>query len=749
MSSVLPGKTWALAALFVSSTWSVQGQEATCPGGTCARPEAEEEADLMRTSLLQTRSLKSQVEAKSASAAEDLAARKAALLQELDSVESRLAQSEADGVSEGVRARATSLKTRNLLEGTSGCHDITEDDVDSLCWKSINWARNDGKAIHPEWYPNLYNTTPIAQWQAFVFKNSHGQCPAPCNWHGTDGLCNEVPAPKLWAPRLPKESFEVKILSYNLFWWNLFRQHKTRNNMAAHLIEKTNSPPYDVMGFQECESKHTLMHPLGLDKEFTSFDANHAICQSFRKDAWDLLKHGETDVAEDQLTEYYGTRGTVWMRIKHKGTGATLFFVNHHGPLSVNSGGLCGGESVAHNILHLIKKEASEGDIIVVVGDFNANGASKTIQTLWKNLVLAYNGVSFGGVDNVFTNVPKSWVVETKDIGSGGSDHHAVSVTLEIKAAAEAALLAKEAEEQGEDGVEEPALIQEEEGHEVAPISLTDNELFDKLIENASGSCQSYGCTGHYVASQACQCTGSCKKYNNCCFDYDVTCNGKNKAHSCRSYGCSTKWNIGNSCQCTASCKKQNDCCWDYHATCETQQGQQPTAPKPEPREEDAKGSCKKYGCQNTYNPSHKCQCSQSCHKHNNCCHDYYAKCARKNRGPVTKEPMQSVRDSAKSECGVHETNIQYIYEGGWHTNIDRVASPRDCCRKCDQHHGCRTWVWYDWVDEIKDPRCTLQGGNPTSKVKKEGIVSGMPIHIAQQVAWKESKHAISEMPAL
>ena len=48
------------------------------------------------------------------------------------------------------------------------------------------------------------------------------------------------------------------------------------------------------------------------------FQGTHAICMAYRKDTWQLLVKGETDVAEDMRTEYYGTRGTQWMRLQHK-----------------------------------------------------------------------------------------------------------------------------------------------------------------------------------------------------------------------------------------------------------------------------------------------------------------------------------------------------------------------------------------------------------------------------------------------
>merc|ERR1719293_336267 len=93
---------------------------------------------------------------------------------------------------------------------------------------------------------------------------------------------------------------------------------------------------------------------------------------------------------------------------------------------------MCGGVSTARNLLNLVAEKAGAGDVIVIVGDFNANAASLTIQELWKHLVLLYNGDSFGGVDNVFSNLGMSSRVKTENLGNGGSDHNAISVTLEV-----------------------------------------------------------------------------------------------------------------------------------------------------------------------------------------------------------------------------------------------------------------------------------------------------------------------------
>jgi len=122
----------------------------------------------------------------------------------------------------------------------------------------------------------------------------------------------------------------------------------------------------------------------------------------------------------------------LWMRLQHHATGRTLFFVNHHGPLSVNSGGICGGQATAHNLVRIMLDNAKLGDALVLTGDFNANAASLTLRTLRKYLVQVFNGNVFGGIDNILSNIEGSDIVATKTLGKGGSDHNAINAVLSL-----------------------------------------------------------------------------------------------------------------------------------------------------------------------------------------------------------------------------------------------------------------------------------------------------------------------------
>lgn len=244
--------------------------------------------------------------------------------------------------------------------------------------------------------------------------------------------CEGAEAPKLLGPEPGTAPTDIKVLSYNLFWWHLFQVQGGNNHSAGKLILANMDQPFDAMGFQECEDPKQVLEPVGLLGRYEVIWGPHATCMAYDTKAWKMLANGRGEVGEDIPMRYYGKRGTQWMRLANLETGAKLFFINHHGPLSINSGGICGGKATAYNLLQMVARHSVPGDAVVLVGDFNSNAGSLTIQHLWRHLVHVFVGPSFGGVDNIFSNLGMEAVTETKVLGSGGSDHSAISATLRL-----------------------------------------------------------------------------------------------------------------------------------------------------------------------------------------------------------------------------------------------------------------------------------------------------------------------------
>jgi endonuclease/exonuclease/phosphatase family metal-dependent hydrolase len=228
----------------------------------------------------------------------------------------------------------------------------------------------------------------------------------------------------------------VKVLSYNLYWWHLFRDKGGNEGSAGKLIAEAGAEePFDIMGFQECENPGWVLHDANLLEHYTTFLGPYATCVAFRHTSWALLAHGDADVAEDGdwlRDNYWSKRTAHWLRLRHISSNRTVFFVNHHGPLPLHSGGLCGGAATAYNLLRVINSNGQSGDAVILAGDFNANGDSMTVRSLATQLRWVYQGKPFGGVDNFFTNMHSGHVNKTYNYGGGGSDHDALGITFDL-----------------------------------------------------------------------------------------------------------------------------------------------------------------------------------------------------------------------------------------------------------------------------------------------------------------------------
>jgi endonuclease/exonuclease/phosphatase family metal-dependent hydrolase len=219
----------------------------------------------------------------------------------------------------------------------------------------------------------------------------------------------------------------LKVLTYNLFWWNLFGR-RGGGRAGQKIADGGRHEAYDIMAFQECDDRWRVLHDAGLSSSYTAIKGGHATAIAYKTSRWELLAKGKEDVAEDQ-PGLYGRRGAAWVRLRRKSGGQVVFLVNHHGPLHVNTGGSCGGEATAYNMLRIVGRNAHRGDFVIVTGDFNAAAHSAAAQTLERYLQRTFTGTSFGGVDHFFAGCP---AVSKQNLGSGGSDHDALEAVFHL-----------------------------------------------------------------------------------------------------------------------------------------------------------------------------------------------------------------------------------------------------------------------------------------------------------------------------
>lgn len=269
------------------------------------------------------------------------------------------------------------------------------------------------------WYPNV-------DWLKWDFEKRY-----------TD-LCatrEELVAPMVSKPALGGEEVMLKVLTYNLHWWQLFEAWHGKGGSAGKLVAASNALGYfDILAFQECGDEDRVMKDAGLLKYYETFAAPYQKCVAYRKDAWDFLDEGHVNITHDVHWNNWGMRGAQYLRLRHNKTGHTVFFVNYHGGLSVNAGGVCGGKAAARNILNMINSRSHYDDKVILVGDFNSNPASHLVRELRTSLLHVYSGTVLGGIDNILTNLPASSVVGNYNLGTGGSDHDALSTVFNLAA---------------------------------------------------------------------------------------------------------------------------------------------------------------------------------------------------------------------------------------------------------------------------------------------------------------------------
>mmetsp|Transcript_8199 Transcript_8199/g.24123 ORF Transcript_8199/g.24123 Transcript_8199/m.24123 type:complete len:390 (-) Transcript_8199:66-1235(-) len=272
-------------------------------------------------------------------------------------------------------------------------------------------------------------------------------------WDATDEAVGQehwcqigVPA-ETWSARqlvkpcsaAPNGQVNVKALSYNLFWWNLFDKRQGNDGSAGKLIaDSSQDAPFDVMGFQECNDVKRVLDDAkaaGMQGEYRTLGPvdpiTGAVAIAWLDSTWKALLFGIEAVAEDEAKEWWGARHVAWVRLSHRKTGETVLFMNHHGPLPIsNPGGLCGAQATAYHLLRVIGYHVKPGESVILLGDFNANSTSATVTRLSRFLDHPYHGQAYGGVDNFFSLC--TTVTDRKNLGPGGSDHDALSVNFRI-----------------------------------------------------------------------------------------------------------------------------------------------------------------------------------------------------------------------------------------------------------------------------------------------------------------------------
>eukprot|EP00929_Paragymnodinium_shiwhaense_P045625 TRINITY_DN23283_c0_g1_i1.p1 TRINITY_DN23283_c0_g1~~TRINITY_DN23283_c0_g1_i1.p1 ORF type:complete len:532 (+),score=92.06 TRINITY_DN23283_c0_g1_i1:83-1597(+) len=181
----------------------------------------------------------------------------------------------------------------------------------------------------------------------------------------------------------------------------------------------------------------------------------------------------------------------------------------------------------------------------------------------------------------------------------------------------------------------------------------------------------------------------------------DVNEEARYRLHDCAKIGCYSRYEPRNSCQCSSSCKKYGNCCKDFDSVCK------PSA------------SCAPADCGH-YVRSKPCQCNAQCDAYQNCCSNYVTLCPQPTTTTptTTAEPNMPTKTfymyRAQNDEDYPPLNTNMANLGGvlWYLHNEVV-------NRCDSGRGRGEWGYRRFkITRIIRYRVTYR---PTSELYNEG----------------------------
>jgi len=193
-------------------------------------------------------------------------------------------------------------------------------------------------------------------------------------------------------------------------------------NLAAVPADESGSSAFasmpDFVGFQECRDLSKVLIDLNLKGKYTAIQGPHSLAMAFASADWESLGSGAADVAVDEAEQFKEARGVQWVRLSHKKTGKVVFFMNHHGPLRVNSGGRAGSPATAGSIVKTAFRKVEAEDAVILVGDFNAQPGSQTVRELERFMPRVAPLAEYDGLEHIFSPLQ---LVASERLASGSA----------------------------------------------------------------------------------------------------------------------------------------------------------------------------------------------------------------------------------------------------------------------------------------------------------------------------------------
>lgn len=215
---------------------------------------------------------------------------------------------------------------------------------------------------------------------------------------------------------------KIKVVSYNIFWWNAFGQNPWKGEHVTDNIKNTLQP--DVLGLQECDSPQLIQERTGYVAASEFAGAQGVVVKP------GLFKIGQRGRQDIQATGKWGPRYVTFVQLTHP-SGRTFWHFNTHWCVHSGNGQTCDPNKRyigAQNMLGVIHDKA-QGAPVIITGDFNAGMGEPGPQHFSKN---GFKMIANAWVDAIFVS-EGHWKVGNTGTGDAAhSDHRPVFAELEF-----------------------------------------------------------------------------------------------------------------------------------------------------------------------------------------------------------------------------------------------------------------------------------------------------------------------------
>jgi len=235
---------------------------------------------------------------------------------------------------------------------------------------------------------------------------------------------NTPPLPKPTPPPSSTGPGKIKVVSYNLYWWNAFGQNPWKGSKITDNIKNNLRP--DVLGLQECDSPGKIKSRTGY-KPVSKFSGAQGVM--VKPGLFTVGDSGSRDIG---ATGKWGPRFVTWAQLTHTASGRSFWHFNTHWCVHSGNGRTCSAKKRyrgAKNMLEIIREKAGN-DPVVITGDFNAELNEQGPQHFLRNgFSLAVNK----WVDAIFYSTAHWQKVSSGTGDAAHSDHRPVIAELEFK----------------------------------------------------------------------------------------------------------------------------------------------------------------------------------------------------------------------------------------------------------------------------------------------------------------------------